>query len=115
MWVYVVIAGLFGLAPGISYLLILMEAWMIFSIAHSHNVDNTGEIFVFCVYAAVISAVLKSVAHLLHLAPVIGQIANSLVAMVFVFALYNIADSHYAHLERTGRHPDMIQAAPFSQ
>jgi Na+/H+ antiporter NhaD/arsenite permease-like protein len=112
--IYVVVASVLGFLPGVSYLLILIETWMIFSIAHSHHIDNTGEIFLFCVAAGAISATLKTVAHALHLAPVIGQIANSLVAMAFVFALYQVADAHYAHLEQVGRHPDTILQAPQS-
>jgi hypothetical protein len=115
MWIYVLVAGVFGLVPGVAYFLIGMETWMIFSIAHDYNVDNTGEIVFFCIKSGAISAVLKTVAHALHFAPLIGQVANSIVAMLFVFALHSIADSHYAHLSSVGKHPDAIPEAPHSQ
>jgi hypothetical protein len=115
MWIYILIAGALGFLPAVSYALILMESWMIFDVAHGYGVDNTGEIVLFCIKSGAISAVLKTVAHALHLAPVIGQIANSIVAIVFVAALYNIADSHYAHLASVNRHPDTIPEAPHTQ
>jgi hypothetical protein len=115
MALYILCAGVFGFIPGVAYLLIVMETWMIYSIAHGYGVDNLGEIVFYCGVAGTISFVLKSVAHLLHLAPLIGQIANSIVAMVFVFALYSIADSHYAHLAKTNQHRDAIPQVPSSQ
>ncbi|MEI7870152.1 MAG: hypothetical protein WCI11_19890 [Candidatus Methylumidiphilus sp.] len=115
MWGYVLIAGVLGFLPGIAFGLILVEVYMVFGIAHGYGVDNTGEIALFCFKAGVISAALKAVAHALHFAPVIGQIANSIVAIVFVVILYNIADSHYEHLAKVGRHPDIIQQAPQTQ
>lgn len=115
MLLYIIIAGALGLFPGISYFLIIMETWMIFNVAHGYQIDNTGEIVFWCTVSAVVSAVLKTVAHTLHLAPVVGQIANSIVAMLFVAGVYTWADSHYQHLARAGKHPDMIPQAPHSQ
>ena len=112
MLLYVVIAGVLGLFPGISYFLIIMETWMIFNVAHGYHVDNTGEIAFWCTVSAVVSAVLKTVAHTLHLAPVVGQIANSIVAMLFVAGVYTWADAHYEHLAKTGQHRDTIQVVP---
>jgi hypothetical protein len=112
--IYTIIAGLLGLIPGIAYFLIILETWMIYSIAHGHHVDNTGEIFTWILISGAISFALKSVAHLLHLAPVVGQIANSAVAVLFVGILYTMADSHYKHLEQTGMHPDAIPGVSYS-
>jgi hypothetical protein len=115
MLIYILIAAVLGFIPGIAYGLVIMETYMIFDIAHGYGVDNTGEIALFCFKSGVISAVLKTVAHALHLAPVIGQVANSIVAIIFVFVLHNIADSHYQHLARYNKHPDAIPQAPQSQ
>ena len=103
MGIYVVIAGILGFFPGVAYALILMESWMIFSIAHSHNFDNVQDIIWYCGVSAVLSAALKSVAHVFHLMPLVGQIGNSVVAMLYVVALYSVAESHYSHVAQTGQ------------
>ena len=115
MFIYILIAAVLGFIPFAAYLLVPMEAWMIFDIAHGYGVDNTAEIVFFCIKAGVVSAFLKTVAHLIHLAPVVGQVANSIVAVVFIVALYNVADSHYSHLARENKHPDTIPEAPHSK
>jgi hypothetical protein len=115
MLIYILIALVLGFVPGIAYGLILVESYMIFDIAHGYGVDSTGEIVFFCFKAGVVSAVLKTVAHAIHLVPIIGQVANSLVAAVFVFGLYNVADSHYQHLARHNLHPDSIPQVPLYQ
>lgn len=115
MWLYALVAGCLGLLPGIAFALILVEVHMIFGIAHGYVIDNAGEIAFFCFKAGAISAALKAAAHALHVVPVIGQVANSIVAIAFVVVLYNIADSHYSHLAEIGRHPDVIPQAPQTQ
>jgi hypothetical protein len=37
----------------------------------------------------------------LHLLPLIGQVANSLVAGAFIFFVYDVAESHYSKIAKS--------------
>ena len=99
-FVYVGIGALLALIPGVSFVLIAVEVVMVYQIAKSYDVSNLGDLIWFCAKMGVLSFFLKSLATLLHPFPVIGQIANSLVAGGFIYFAYDVADSHYASISR---------------
>ncbi|RDB07524.1 hypothetical protein [Runella aurantiaca] len=99
-FIYVVIGALIALFPGASFVLIAVEVVMVYQIAKSYDALNVSDLVWFCTKMVVVSSFLKFLAFWLHGIPVIGQIANSLVAGGFIYFVYDIADSHYLSIAR---------------
>ena len=97
---YVAIGALIALFPMASFVLVAVEVVMVYQIAKSHDAVYIGDISWFCSVMVVVSLVLKFLAAWLHLFPVIGQIANSIVAAAFIYFVYDVADTHYSKLSR---------------
>ncbi|MES2937132.1 MAG: hypothetical protein V4864_05600 [Pseudomonadota bacterium] len=93
---YVAIGAFVALFPMASFVLIALEVVMVFQIAKKHNAVHLGDIIWFCSVMVVVSLVLKFIAAWLHFIPLLGQIANSLVAAAFIYFTYEVADAHYA-------------------
>lgn len=91
------IGGLVAFIPGASYLLIPMEVYLLYKIAMRYCDHLDVPSFVGAATALVAgSTFLKSLALFLNPIPVIGQIANSLVAFGFIVAFGLLAEHHYA-------------------
>jgi hypothetical protein len=95
---YVIIGALAALVPFASYGLIALEVIMVYQIAKSHNVVHLWDIVWFCSIMVTVSFFLSSLAIWMHMIPIIGQIANSIVAGGFIFFVYDLADTHYKKL-----------------
>lgn len=98
--VYVIIGALIALVPMASFVLIALETVMVFQIAKKHGVFHLGDLIWFCGIMVTLSFFLKFFASWLHLIPALGQISNSLVAGLFIYFVYEVADSHYANLAK---------------
>ena len=96
---FVGIGAVVALFPMASFVLIALEVIMVFQIAKSHDAVHLGDIVWFCSIMVVVSLVLKFLAAWLHLIPIIGQIANSLVAAGFIYFVYEVADAHYKKIQ----------------
>lgn len=97
-WViYAIIGAVVAFIPGASFLLILLEGFMVSQIAHRHNISALVEIVKFMAALVTISVVLKGAASILHVLPVIGQFGNSLFAFGFIWAIAKIANQHFAN------------------
>jgi hypothetical protein len=92
---YIGIGALVALFPMASFVLIALEVIMVFQIAKSHDAVHIGDIIWFCSVMFVVSLFLKFLAAWLNLFPIIGQIANSVVAAGFIYFVYEVADAHY--------------------
>ena len=97
---YVTIGALIALFPLASFVLIAVEVVMVYKIAKSHDAVYVGDLVWFCSIMVTVSLVLKFLAAWLHLIPVVGQIANSIVAAAFIYFVYDVAESHYSKISR---------------
>lgn len=91
--VYAIVGAVVALIPFASFLLVIMELIMLHQIARQHG-KNLGGGYAFGLVA--VSGLLKGLATLLHTIPVIGQIANSLVAFGFILLLGKAAESAFS-------------------
>jgi len=99
-WGFIALGALIALVPLASFVLIGLEVVMVYQIAKNYNIINIGDLVWFCSKMILISLFLKFLAAWLHLIPVIGQIANSLVAGAFIYFVYDVADAHYSSLRK---------------
>ena len=99
-FVYVAIGAFVALFPMASFVLIAVEVVMVYQIAKSYDEVHLGDLLWFCSKMVIVSLFLKFLAAWLHFIPLLGQIANSLVAGGFIYFLYDIADSHYKSISR---------------
>lgn len=99
--VCVALGALVALFPMASFVLLALEVAMVFYIAKSHDAVYVGDLFAFCTVMGIVSLVLKFIAAWLHLIPVIGQVSNSVVAALFIFFIYDLADAHYSKVARS--------------
>jgi hypothetical protein len=94
---FATIGGVVAFIPGASFILIPMELIMLYKIATKYN---AFEFFPFIIMAGTlvtISLFLKGLAAFLYPVPVIGELANSLVAFGFIFVVGMLADKYYAN------------------
>jgi hypothetical protein len=94
-FVFVAIGAFIALFPMASFVLIALEVVMVYLIAKSHDAVELADIVWFCSKMVILSLVLKFIAAWAHMIPIIGQFANSLVAGIFIYFVYEITDSHY--------------------
>jgi hypothetical protein len=90
------IGALVALIPGASFILIPMEVVLIYQIAKKHDAFELGAFIFMATVIMSISLFLKALASFLHALPIIGQVANSLVAFGFIYAVGTVAEQHYA-------------------
>jgi hypothetical protein len=95
---YALIAGFLGVIPGSPFLLILLDVWIIYEAACRYDVSAFGEIASYLTLATFIGFVLKGFANFLHAIPLVGQLANAIVAGVYTYFLYNVVDTHFSHV-----------------
>ncbi len=97
---YVAIGALVALIPMASFALIGLEVVMIYQIAKSRDAVSVSDLAWFCARIIAMSFFLKILVAWLHFIPVVGQIANSLVAAGFIYFVYNVAEFHYDSISR---------------
>ena len=99
-FIYVAIGAVIALFPMASYVLIAVEVVMVYQIAKSYDAVRVFDLVWFCTKMGFLSLVLKFLATWLHIIPLVGQVANSLVAGGFIYFVYDVADSHYKSISR---------------
>jgi hypothetical protein len=95
------IGAVISLIPGASFILIPLEVYLIYQIATKHNAFEFGPFLAMSAALVTISAFLKGLATFLHAIPLIGQLANSLVAFGFIWFVGLLAEQYYANRSRT--------------
>ncbi|WCM28287.1 hypothetical protein NDN01_05020 [Sphingomonas sp. QA11] len=96
IFVFTVIAAILGFIPGASFILIPMEMYIVYKFA---NESGRFNLFEFCAFGAAlwaVSAILIGFAQILHFIPLIGQVANSIVAGSVMYFVGHAAEKHYA-------------------
>lgn len=96
IFAFALIGAVVGFIPGGSFLLIPMEVCLLYRIMNKHNAFDWMPFFGTAAMLCGVSAVLKGLASLSQAVPVIGQIANSLVAFGFIMAFGTLAEQHYS-------------------
>lgn len=91
---YAFVAALMGLIPGAALLLILLEIGMFYHICHKHKAPVLGEGLALAGGLIAVSFLLKGLAQFLHVIPILGQMANSLVAFAVVLGLGFIFENY---------------------
>lgn len=109
-WAYAAAGGFIALFPMASFVLLALEVVMVFQIAKKHDKVDVGDLAWFCSIMFVVSLFLKFFAAWLHLFPIIGQFANSLVAIGFILFVYEVADAHYRNLARESSRSESSQS-----
>jgi hypothetical protein len=94
--VFAIVGAFVALIPGASFILIPMELFMVYMIAHRHGAVDFVPFIVMSAAIVTISTFLKGLATFLHVVPVVGQLANSLVALGFILLLGLLAEQFYA-------------------
>lgn len=104
LYVFATIGALIALIPGASFLLIILEAYLSYSIARRHNVPVLNGVGII---GALItgSVVLKALASFLHIFLGIGQLANALVAFGFIIVFGNLVDQFFARQAANAAQP----------
>jgi hypothetical protein len=97
VFVFAIIGAIVAFFPGASFILIPMEVFLIYKIARRHNAFDFPIFIVMMAALMPISGFLKGLATFLQVIPVIGQIANSLVAFGFIIAVGLLAEQFYAN------------------
>lgn len=104
LYVFATIGALIALIPGASFLLIILEAYLSYSIARRHNVPVLNGVGII---GALItgSVILKALASFLHIFLGIGQLANALVAFGFIVVFGNLVDQFFARQAANAAQP----------
>jgi hypothetical protein len=102
VWAFAFIGGFVAFLPipGVSFILIPMEIFLLYKIASRHNAFDFVPLLGFTGLLLTISIVLKGLAAALTAIPLIGWMANSLVAFGFIMTLGHMAESHYSKHRR---------------
>ncbi len=93
---FAIIAAVVGFIPGGSFILIPMEMILLWNISHKYGKFHFGEWLGFGEALWTISLVLIGLASILHINPLIGQLANSIVAAGAIYVIGKAAESHYS-------------------
>jgi hypothetical protein len=93
---FAMIGALIAFVPGGSFILIPMEVFLIYQIAAKYRAFEFGPFLAMASALVVISGFLKGLATFLHVLPLVGQFANSLVAFGFIFIVGLLAEQYYS-------------------
>lgn len=93
---FAAIGAVVALIPGASFFLIPLELFMLYQIAEKHNAFELPTFLAMCAAIVTTSAFLKGLASFLHAIPIVGQLANSLVAAVFIAVVGLLAEKYYS-------------------
>jgi uncharacterized protein (DUF697 family) len=98
---YAFVAGIIGFIPGGAVILIALEVVMFYHMCHTYKHPVLGEGLVFAGTLISISFFFKAIAQALHVVPIIGQFANSLVAFFVVLGLGYVFENYIRHKANT--------------
>ncbi len=112
IFIFAIIGAFLAIIPGASFLLIPLELLMLYLIANKHEVFELGEFLAISAALITISGFLKGLASFLHSVPVLGQLANSLVAGGFILIVGWLAQQHYASKKAQQRDNTQGQRIP---
>lgn len=84
--------------PGSAFLLIPLEWALLGRIMAKHKAFDLLPFLGIATILSGVSAVLKGLAATLQFIPIVGWVANSLVAFSFILVLGIVADRHYSRL-----------------
>lgn len=93
---FAIVGGLIAAVPFASFILIPMEWYLVYTIAQRHRAFELAPFAGVCAAIFTISAFLKGLATFLHFLVGIGQLANMVVAFVFILIIGNLAEKYYA-------------------
>ena len=96
VFAFALIGAVVALIPLASFILIPMEVYLVYKIADRHNAFEFVPFLLVSAALVPISGVLKGLATMLQGFPVLGQIANSLVAFGFIMAIGSLAERYYS-------------------
>lgn len=94
---FAVAGALIAFFPGASLLLIPLELVMLFLIADKHEAFELPPFLAMIPPIIGVSAFLKVIAFVLHALPLVGQIANSLVAAGFITVLGLLGEKYFSY------------------
>ncbi len=94
---FAVAGGLLAFIPGASLLLIPLEVVMLFLIADKHDAFELPPFLAMIPPIIGVSAFLKAIAFVLHALPLVGQVANSLVAAGFISVLGFLGEKYFSY------------------
>ena len=94
---YAIAAGVAGLIPGATVILVVLEGVMFFHICHKARVPVLGEGFTFAATMAVLSVILKGMVETLHVVLGLGQVVNAAVAFMVVLGLGQVIENYARH------------------
>ncbi len=92
---FAAIGAVVAFIPGASFILIPMELLMLYLIADKHNAFALPSFLAMGAAIVTTSAFLKGIATFLHVLPILGQLANSLVAFAFIAVVGSLAEKYY--------------------
>ena len=93
---FTVIAAFIGLIPGGHFILIPMEIYLVYSTSKKYDAFNFLEFIVMSGVLIAATTFLGGLATFLHVIPVIGQLANSIVAAGVMYGIGYTAEDHYS-------------------
>lgn len=93
---FAIAGAVVGFIPGGSFILIPMEVYLIYQIARRHNAFEPLPFVAMAAALVTISGFLKGLATFLHALPLIGQVANSVVAGGFILIVGTAAEQYYS-------------------
>lgn len=99
IFIFALIGAVVALIPGASFLLIPLELIMLYLISVQHKAFELGQFLAMSAAMITISGFLKGLASFLHGIPLLGQLANSLVAGGFILIIGLLAQQYYAGQE----------------
>jgi hypothetical protein len=97
-WRYVAIGAFVALFPFAAFALIGLEVVMVYQIAKKYDAVVVDDLIRFCGIMITVSLFLKFLALWLHLIPIVGQVANSVVAGGFIYFVHDVATTHYSKI-----------------
>jgi uncharacterized protein (DUF697 family) len=99
---YAIVAAVCGLIPvGGSIFILVLEGVMFYHICAKHNRHVLHEGILFVGAVAGLSILFKAAAEVLHTIPVIGQVANALVAYGVVYGLGVVIENYNKNTDKS--------------
>ena len=93
---FTIIAAIIGLVPGGHFILIPMEIFLVYRISQNHNAFDFLQFIVMTGVLIAATGFLGGLASFLHVIPVIGQLANSIVAAGVMYFIGSTAENYYS-------------------
>lgn len=97
---FAAIGAAVALIPGGSFILIPLELGMLYSIADRHGKVELLQFTAMSIGVTAMSLFLKGLTSFLNAMPVMGQIANSLIAFAFIAVIGLLAERYYSEKTR---------------